>query len=245
MRILTALVVVLASAWSARAQQPHTICELQEYDAQGLSPHVGEMVVTRGVVTLPPGYLQSDYTVFYIEASGCGIEVFRYLQLPFAVGLGDSVQVTGQLVDYISGTGAGAVTQIHCDTPDQVVVLGSGNPEPEPTDMTIVEVQAEANEGRLLRTSGVIVFTDHSWRMDLDDGTGVLEVYRSFNDSTSFYSFGEGDTLRVTGVVSQYDRTPPYFEGYELIPRFQRDLERWHINAVEQTRWGVIKAMYR
>ncbi len=60
--------------------------------------------------------------------------------------------------------------------------------------------------------------------MYLGDNTGYIQVYRNNNNNISFLSYRTGDTLSVTGVVLQYDRTSPYFDGYELVPRYQSDL---------------------
>ena len=76
------------SAWAVR----RTICEVQTYDAEGLSPYVGQSVTVRGVIILPPGYLVPAHSSFYIQQDECGINVFCYEDLGFAAALGDSVE---------------------------------------------------------------------------------------------------------------------------------------------------------
>ncbi len=205
-----------------------TICDVQEFDSQGLSPLEGQTVTVRGAVTFPPGYLQPIYTSMYIEDDGCGINVFLFDLLPFELALGDTVQVTGQVVEYISSTtGAGSTTEIVVSSPSNIVVISTGNPAPEPTYFNLQEVGQEKYEGRLVRTIGVVNETNYDWAMYIHQpwSGAEIQIYQSNNDSTDFSVFDIGDTLDVTGVLLQYDRDQPYFDGWELVPRFQRDLK--------------------
>lgn len=205
-----------------------TICDVQEFDENGLSPLEGQTVTVRGAVTLPPGYIQPLYTSMYIEEDGCGINVFCFDLLPFELALGDTVQVTGVVVEYISSTtGAGATTEIVCSSPSQIVLISTDNPEPEPTYFSLQEVGDERYEGRLVRTIGEVRETNYDWSMYIwQPWSGAeIQVYQANNDSTDFSVFDIGDTLDITGVLLQYDRDLPYFDGWELVPRFQRDMQ--------------------
>jgi hypothetical protein len=226
------------------AQASHTICDVQEYDSNGLSPLVSQSVTVRGAVTMCPGHLVPLYTMFHIEADGCGVRCFSFETFPVELALGDSLEVEGVVEEYITAT-AGATTEIVVTSFSDVTVISTGNPEPQPVDMDIAGIQVEDNEGRLLRTTGMVADTDGYTFMDITDGVATLRVNRSYNDSVSFAAYEVGDTLRVTGILAQYDLTSPYLEGYELIPRLQRDIEPWHSTAVCPTSWGQIKALYR
>jgi hypothetical protein len=246
MRGIPAIVLVALLHSLAGGQVPHSICEVQAYDSQGLSPLDGERVTIRGAVTLPPGYLQPLYTSFFVQQGDCGVNVFCIQLLGLGLALGDSVEVEGEVAEYISGaTAAGATTEIFVSDPDDIRLISSGHPEPLPTDMSNAAIQDEANEGRLLRATGVVSETNFDYSMYLSDGESTLHIYRAFNDSVAFHYYAPGETLRVAGVLQQYDRTPPYFGGYELVPRFQRDIENWQLNAVTGASWGRIKALYR
>lgn len=61
----------------------------------------------------------------------------------------------------------------------------------------------------------------------------------------SFAAYDVGDTLRVTGILLQRDLTPPFLGGYELVPRFQHDIEPRHATAAWPTSWGRVKALHR
>jgi len=225
-RVLVAVAVIFsllaAGAYGA------TICEIQEYDSNGFSPLEGQMVTVRGVVTVPPGLFQPQYTSIYVQQDSCGINVFCFDQLSFQLSVGDSVEVTGTVTEYISGTsGAGATTEIQCSSPDQIALLSSGNPAPEPADLDLKDVGVEDNEGRFVRTIGVVIDNNFDYSMYLGDpwSGASIQIYKNYNDSTDFAVFVPGDTLEITGVVLQYDRSAPFLEGYELVPRYQRDMQ--------------------
>jgi hypothetical protein len=177
------------------------------------------MVTVRGVVTCPPGYLQTSFTSFYIEAGGCGVNVFMFELLGTALALGDSVEVYGEVAEYISaGTGAGATTQI-ITSEWAIAVLSTGNPAPEPTELSCAEVNMEENEGRLLSTVGVVTEMQLPWFFYITDGTAEVEVYFGLADSVNPVGIYPGDRVCITGLLGQYDYTPPFLEGYELMPR--------------------------
>lgn len=208
--------------------QTHTICEVQEADAQGLSPLVGETVTVRGVVTLPPGYLQPTRVSMYIELDGCGVNVYSGDVSPAGLGLalGDTILVIGTVVEYISAAGAGATTEIEVAAAGDFELISHG-PAPEPTYFSLQEAGSEAHEGRLIRTIGVVRETNYDWSMYIEQpwSGAEIQIYQASNDSVNLSGFDIGDTLDVTGVVLQYDRTAPYFDGWELVPRFQRDIK--------------------
>ncbi|MBD3367594.1 MAG: hypothetical protein GF405_05415 [Candidatus Eisenbacteria bacterium] len=224
---LAAMAVLLTGAALAAPARAVTICDVQEYDENGFSPLQGQNVTVRGAVTLPPGYIQPMYTSMYIENDGCGVAVFCFDPLPFDLALGDTIQISGEVNEYVStSTGAGATTQIFCDNPSDITLISSGNPEPEPSYFNLQEAGQEEYEGRLIRTIGVVRETNYDWQMYIwQPWSGAeIQVYQSNNDSTDFSGFDIGDTLDVTGITLQYDRDQPYFDGWELVPRFQRDL---------------------
>jgi hypothetical protein len=76
--------------------------------------------------------------------------------------------------------------------------------------------------GRSGRTSGVVTSVE-GFAFYISDGTGEAQVYQNFT-SLDFSRFAVGDSVRVTGVLLQYDRTKPYFGGYELAPLYDSDM---------------------
>lgn len=228
-RVRTSRIVVwaaLAALLAAGGAGAVTICDVQAFDDEGFSPLVGEIVTVRAVVTFPPGYIQPDYSSFYVQQGDCGVNVFCF-DPALELALGDSVLITGEVEEYVSSSsGAGATTEIFCDSVSDIVVLSTGHAPPEPADLNVGDVGQEVNEGRLVRTLGVVIDNNFDYSMYLGDPwSGFIQVYKSYNDSVDLSVFVPGDTLEITGVVLQYDRSAPFFDGYELVPRWQRDMK--------------------
>ena len=218
--ILTVALAILA--W-AGASQAETICDVQEYDAMGVSPLEGDVVTVRGVVTLEPGVFQPLYTSFYMEWEGCGINIFNFAPNIVTATVGDTIDVTGTVTEYQSSTtGAGSTTEIEMSSWSMVA---QGDGEFEPTYLNLKVLGAEENEGRLCRTIGVVreenlpydIYIEQPW------SGAEIQVYRA-NELLDIGGFAIGDTIDVTGVIMQYDRTAPFFDGYELSPRYQSDM---------------------
>jgi hypothetical protein len=202
-----------------------TLCEIQASDGQGFSPFGGEVVCTLGFITVPPGVFQSDYSSIYIQGlDGCGVNVFSYdVPQPVPV-IGDFVSVTGEVTDYVSSGGAGATTEIYMDQATGLSILSRGYPEPDPLIVSTAEVGREIYEGRLLETEGAVVKADSVASFYIDDGSGGIQVYQNYTP-IDFTKYEPGMYVKVKGVLLQYDYTAPFFEGYELVPRYLSDIE--------------------
>jgi hypothetical protein len=219
--ILTvALAILVAVPVAAPAE---TICDVQEYDEMGLSPLEGDDVTVRGVVTVEPGVFQPLYTSFFIEWEGCGVNIFSFTPNIVTAVVGDTIEVTGTVTEYqSSGTGAGSTTEIEMSSWSMV---GAGDGEFEPTYLNLKVLGEEQNEGRLCRTIGVVreenlpydIYIEQPW------SGAEIQVYRA-NELLDIGTFAVGDTIDVTGIIMQYDRTAPFFDGYELSPRYTNDM---------------------
>lgn len=149
--LAVALAILTASPVSG---QEVTICDVQEYDAMGLSPLEGQTVTVRGVVTVEAGVFQPLMTSLFIEWEGCGINIFDFDPGFVTAAVGDTIDVTGVVTEYqSSGTGAGSTTEIIMSSWSMVA---QGDGEFEPTYVNLKKLGAEENEGRLCRTIGVV-----------------------------------------------------------------------------------------
>jgi hypothetical protein len=196
---------------------------VQEYDENGLCLMSGQdNVKVVGFVTVPAGVFQPDYTSMYVqEPDGAGINVFSYGQLNEPALEGDLFTATGEVVDYISSSaGAGATTEISASS---LSVLARGFEPLPPEVMRTGDVGHEDNEGLFVETSGVVVSVE-GFALYINDGSGSIQIYQNFND-LDFSVFAVGDSVRMKGVILQYDQTAPFFAGYELSPRYESDME--------------------
>lgn len=223
-----AAALVLAAVLAAVPAGATTICDVQAYDSIGFSPLEGDVVTVKGAVTLPPGLLVPQYTSMYIQQGDCGLNVFYPALLTYQLSLGDSVRVTGVVEEYVSSTtGAGSTTELFVSNATDIVVLSTGNAPVEPAELDLNDVNDEANEGRLVKTIGVVIDNNFDFSMYLGDpwSGASIQVYQSNIAGTDFSVFIPGDTLSVAGVILQYDRAAPYLEGFELVPRYQSDMQ--------------------
>lgn len=223
------------AVWLPAAMVPafeSTVCEVQEYNAAGISPLDGETVTVGGIVTLPPGLIvpgdPPGHTSMYIQSGGCGINVFCFDEPALVPAeLGDSVRVTGTVEEYISSSsGAGAITEIACDASADIEIMSTGNPPPAPLELPLAaNMITEDMEGVVVRTVGVITL-HQGFKIGLD-GLDDPVVYQGYNETVDFGEYEVGDTLDVTGFVLQYDTSSPYLSGFEIVPRYQSDMKHF------------------
>ncbi len=202
------------------------ICTVQETDEVGFSPLVGDTVLVAGYVTILPTSVDR-FSIWVQEPgeSGCGVNVFSF-DIPaelavYGVELNDLVVIHGRVTEFISASsGSGAVTELASyGNSDFFRFLVRGLDGPEPRVRTTGGANDESLEGTLVRTSGTVV-NSNSLAAWIDDGTGAVQVFQNFS-ALDLTRYTVGDVLDVTGVITQFDSSEPYFEGYELVPQGQ------------------------
>jgi predicted extracellular nuclease len=142
----------------------HTIAEIQGTDS-ATSPHVGETVITEGVVTAD--YATGGFNGFYLQTAGTGgptdatpgasDAVFVFGSAAAAkVHLGDFVQVQGKVSEFAGTTEIGA-------TADSVTELPDAHDPVTPAAIAYPTTDAarEAHEGELLAPTNEFTVTDN------------------------------------------------------------------------------------
>jgi hypothetical protein len=177
------------------------------------------------------------------EPGGCGVNVYSFLSTDpleyatyfadvreYGIQLNDFVQICGRVTEYVSSTsGSGAVTEVAgIESPADPAYnlyrfLLRGLDGPEPIVVATGEAGDEALEGTLVQTEGTMTVGDDIG-FYLDDGTGSIQVFQNFDPQLDLTLYTVGDRLRVTGVITQYDSSLPYFSGYELVPQNQASI---------------------
>ena len=206
------------------ARDPCTnVCDIQAYDSDGYSPLNGKTVTMFGFITVPPGVFQPSYQSIYVQGlDGCGANVFSYAVSSPRPRIGDFVSVTGLVTEYVSAK-AGSTTEISMPSERSLAIVSRAYPEPEAPVLGTGAVNKEVHEGKLIQTEGAVVNAS-AFGFYLDDGSGGVQVYQNFT-AIDFTRFQTGMYVRVKGVVLQYDYTIPFLEGYELVPRYDSDIE--------------------
>ena len=218
------LFLLVLTPLAAVAVQAESICRVQAYDpSTGFSQLNGETVTVTGVITVPTGVFQQDFTSIYIRGLGnddCGINVFSYERVQ-GITLGDTVTVTGEVEEYVSTSGYGATTEITFES-QSAISIKAGDAVPEPELMSTGEAAREESEGKLVRVKGRLVTPVLGREFVIDDGTGEIEVYdfgENFIQDSTWLGLEYGDEATVTGIVSQSDPDQPYLTNYTIFPR--------------------------
>jgi 5'-nucleotidase len=142
----------------------YTIAQIQGTDTD-TSPHLGEAVITQGVVTAD--YATGGFNGFYLQTAGTGDgtdatpgasdAIFVFGSAAAAkVHLGDLVQVQGTVSEFVGTTEIGA-------TADHVTVLPDAHDPVTPAAIAYPTTDAarEAHEGELLAPTDDLTVTDN------------------------------------------------------------------------------------
>jgi len=174
----------------------------------------GTKVVLRAQVTSPPHLLGSR--TMYVQDATAGLRAYiEHGDYPL-LNIGDWTLLTGVMAE------RQGECQIRVYAAYDIVVLGPGAP-PAPA-LVKTRDAGEENEGRLVRVKGVVESKSGDY-LYINDGSGTARVY--IRDATAIDKspFEKGNSAEVVGIVSQWDESIPYDEGYRLMPRYQGDLQ--------------------
>ena len=174
-----------------------------------------------GIVTAPPRIFSTTRTSMYIQDETGGINVY-YSGSYIDFNVGELVRVKGTILQY------NGLTEISPTLSTDLVRLGSGfNVEP----MRLEEGRAmnESLEGLLVTVQGTVANSPYAsgsgMSFTLYNGMTPIDVYVYNTTGINLTSITPGSVYKVTGVVGQYDATTPYSSGYQILPRFQEDIE--------------------
>jgi phosphatidylserine/phosphatidylglycerophosphate/cardiolipin synthase-like enzyme len=177
---------------------------------------LGAEVTVSGTVTVN---WSSTNTDFYVQDGTAGIDCFAFGVPPVTLLAGDSILVTGSIVQFRG------LTEIQPNF-SSLQVLATGRTLPEPLVVTCADVNAtfhpdgtEPNESRLIRINGV---TYNSVTSMITDASGTTQIFipASYPPTPSVFD--------VIGILKQYkpgiSPPPPYTADYEICPRAPSDI---------------------
>ncbi len=196
------------------------IVTLHVNDASGVAtaPYaVGSEATVSGIVT---ANLNDTRTDVYVQDLTGGVDLFSASLPPFTMAPGDSITVTGSIVQFRG------LIEIQ---PEFALLVrhATGRPVPEPLTVTCAEVNAtfhpdfaEPNEGRLIRIDGV---TYNPTTSTISDASGTTNIFIP----TSFPAVPS--VFDVIGILKQFKPGtpapgPPYTADYEISPRTPDDI---------------------
>jgi DNA/RNA endonuclease YhcR with UshA esterase domain len=174
-----------------------------------------------GIVTAPPYIFSNTRTSMYVQDETGGINVY------YSGGFvnfkeGDLVRIRGTILQY------NGLTEISPTSSSDMILLGEGY-RVEPRVLRTGEILSENLEGLLVQVEGTCGNTPYASgsgkAFTTYNGLSPLDVYVYNTTSIDLTSVQKGNVYRITGVVGQYDATSPYLSGYQILPRFQSDIE--------------------
>ncbi len=198
----------------------YTIDQIRNVDVEGLPDSMGVKCRVRGVV-YGVDLQKSDRVQFtlYDKSVQTGIGVFGVSGSGYEVQEGDSLEIEGE-VGFFNG-----VTQIVLSG---VEVIQQGRPLVDPMD---VDSLGEYTESKLIRLQKVRLVDPSQWRgngrfftVKITNGVREFTLYIDDAVELSTMSAPEG-LLNITGIGSQFDNRSPYTSGYQLSPRYAKDIE--------------------
>ncbi len=205
---------------SVRVLELVPIVSVHVNDANGVAtaPYaVGTEATISGIVT---ANLSTARTDVYVQDGTAGINVFNAAIAPITLAPGDSVTVTGSILQFRG------LAEVNVDF-TLLTRHATGRPVPEPLVVNCAQVNAtfhvdgtEPNEGRLIRINGV---TYNSTTSTITDASGTTNIFIPASWPTAPAVFD------VIGVLKQFKPGtpapgPPYTADYEISPRTPDDL---------------------
>jgi FlgD Ig-like domain len=252
---LAAMLLILFCAAATKADNPvYNIYEVQFSDASQNweSPYIGEIIdCVGGIVThkLSQRIIIQDPQ---LGSQWAAIEIRGYPVYPIGLELGDQVDLQTVYVDEFRG-----VTTLQYYSASSYTVNSSGNPIPDPTPLTLADIQYPADPAISEPYAAMLVsFLEpieigqlhlgaHEDNYELLGESGVVAWSSDYGnaDIDTTYYVSTGDLYsRLTGIVQRYSDDESW-DYYQLLPRYIADYEvASHIDTPDPlTRAGELR----
>lgn len=208
---------------SACITPSYTIAQATEVDANGEPLLEGTDMTLKGIITSPDFRANQNGVEFTFADNTGGIWAYTSDSLTgigFTPLVGDSVVVYGNI-----GISSGA-NRIYIDS---VVSLGAATPF---TPVIVTTALDEGDEAELIKIknltlNGTWQSSGGSYNVSATADNGITYDIRVDADRAELYSvpLTSLDKFNLTGVGAQFDATTPRTEGYQIMPRFDSDIE--------------------
>ena len=169
--------------------------------------YIGKKITTSGIVVVEPNVFGKTY--FYIANDIAGVKIYSSKKLFPKLLTGDEVNVTGTLSESRNEL------QLKTSSVEDVIVLKhKQNIIPQEIDLSDI---TEELEGSFITATGEVVDVSRA-QFYIDDGEEEIKVYIPTNTNISTQSLQEGETVTITGILSETTT------GYRILPRTQLDV---------------------
>lgn len=201
-------------------------------DTDGNLIYLGKAARLTGVLTVATGVFSTTNIDVYMQDATGGTNVFAFgLDSTFSMTRGNNYTVVGNLAQF-NGKG-----EIIPETPATDVVDNGAATEPAPQTATIADLNAGASEGLEGQLVAIAAVTNTGaadpWPADgnnanieiTDDGGTSLYTFRVDSDTDIDGSPEPSWSVNVQGILTQFDTSLPYTEGYQILPRDLGDVD--------------------
>lgn len=200
-----------------------SIEEVQRPGPDGVTPRLlDQLVRVKGWITGPAATFTVGAKSLYIQDSTAGINVYGCSYDTTRVALLDTLgtrwDVIARVTEYNGLTELANGVMVLADTtrwvpPARLLPFNTGLSESMESDL--ITVVGDVIQPPVRSGSG--------YNMTVKNGTPAIAV--RINDAARVtLPISRGMRLRITGIVGQYDNSEPYTSGYQLLPRFNADL---------------------
>lgn len=223
------LVILLLGSFGTASAIPVAEARADD-DCDGIPDLLGEVVTIEAVATCEPALFSSGSGVsFYVQDATAGINVYGFDIPSFAVSPGDELSITGTIAQY------NGLTEIEPGSSADYELLGSPG-VPDPVQLERNQSISEPLEGMLIRggdpSAGTWVtvasqpaLSGGGYNFAVWNGQASLAVRVDGSTGIEVTGIEPGTMLFLTGLGGQYDSEPPYDSGYQILPRYQTDLD--------------------
>lgn len=210
------------------------IANLHLNDPNGVLLYRNAYARVTGVATVGNGTFHVINLDVYLQDATGGVNLFQFgADTLVTITVGNSYTVVGKL-DQFNGK-----TEIIPDDPENDITDNGASTSPSPFNLSIAGLLAdpETYEGRLVvieqvtntnggdgwPTTALAANTGVNVEISDDGGTSLL-ILRIDSETNIDGSPEPSWPVNVQGVFSQFDNSSPYNSGYQLLPRFQEDI---------------------
>ncbi len=208
-----------------------SICAIQ--GSGNTSPFATQNVTTTGIVT---GIKSGSSGGYYIQDDACdanpatsdGIFVFTGASPPAAAVIGNRVQVTGQIIEFVPTADLFQQPLTEFTSGSSAIVISGGNPLPTPATITAPETQVN-NLNNLEKYEGMRVQVPSLTVVGPTQGT-ITEPSATVVSAGVFFGVVTGvpRPFREAGIAIS-DPLPPGAPG--TVPRFDENPERIRVDS--------------
>ncbi len=212
------------------------IVMLHAADSNGVLLYTDYYATVMGTATVQDSTFHQTHLDVYIQDATAGLNIFQFNLAFVNIFIGNQYQITGKVAQYRGKT------EIMPDDETDIMDRGTTTPV-APRIISIAELLADAEtyEGMLVRLQHVEnTGNGDPWPAEgnnanleiTDDGSSVLTL--RVDRDTDIDGQPEPRWPRdVIGIFSQYDRSIPYTDSYQLLPRAYTDFQEPTAIAVQ------------